>query len=46
MEWQQDSEMARADLDALLNALQHVECDQNIAELQQRLGQIDSPAAA
>ena len=45
MEWQQDGELARADLDALLNALQRVECDHDIAELQ-HLGQIDSPAAA
>ena len=45
MEWQQDGELARADLDALVNALQRVECDRNSAELQ-RLGQIDPPAAA
>ena len=45
MEWQQDGELARADLDALVNALQRVECDHNSAELQ-RLGQIDPPAAA
>ena len=45
MEWQQDGELARADLDALVNALLRVECDRNSAELQ-RLGQIDTPAAA
>ena len=45
MEWQQDGELARADLDALVNALLRVECDRNSAELQ-RLGQIDPPAAA
>ena len=45
MEWQQDGELARGDLNALLNALERVECDYNIAELQ-RLGQIDSPSAA
>jgi hypothetical protein len=41
MQWQQDGELARADLDAL----QQVECDHNIAELQ-RLGQIDPSTAA
>ncbi len=40
MQWQQDGELARADLDALVHALQQVECDHNSAELQ-RLGQID-----
>lgn len=45
MQWQQDGELARADLDALVHALQRVECDQNSAELQ-RLGQVDPPAAA
>ena len=45
MEWQQDGELARADLDALVNALLRVECDRNSAELQ-RLGQIDPPPAA
>ena len=45
MEWQQDGELARADLYSVLDALQRVECDHNIAELQ-RPGQIDSPAAA
>ena len=45
MEWQQDGELARADLDALVNALLRVECDRNSAELQ-RLGQIDPPTAA
>ena len=42
MEWQQDGELALADLDALVHALQQVECDRNSAELQ-RLGQIDLP---
>ena len=37
MHWQQDGELARADLDALVHALQQVECDYNSAELQ-RLG--------
>ena len=45
MQWQQDGELARADLDALVHALQQVECDHNSAELQ-RLGQIDPSAAA
>ena len=45
MHWQQDGELARADLDALVHALQQVECDHNSAELQ-RLGQIDPSAAA
>ena len=45
MEWQQDGELARADLDALVNALLRVECDHNSAELQ-RLGQVDQSAAA
>ena len=45
MQWQQDGELARADLDALVHALQKVECDHNSAELQ-RLGQIDPSAAA
>ena len=45
MEWQQDGELAQADLDALVHALQRVECDLNSAELQ-RLGQIDPPSAA
>ena len=45
MEWEHDGELSRADLEALLNALQREECDHNIAELQ-RLGRIDSPAAA
>ena len=45
MQWQQDGELARADLDALVHALQQVECDRNSAELQ-RLGQIDTSAAA
>ena len=45
MQWQQDGELARADLNALVHALQQVECDQNSAELQ-RLGQIDQPSAA
>ena len=44
MAWQKDGELARADLAALVNALQQVECDHNRAELQ-RLGQID-PATA
>ena len=45
MQWQQDGELARADLDALVNALLRVECDHNSAELQ-RLGQVDQSAAA
>ena len=45
MQWQQDGELAQADLDALVHALQQVECDHNSAELQ-RLGQIDPSAAA
>ena len=45
MAWQQDGELARADLDALVIAMQRVECDHNSAELQ-RLGQIDPSAAA
>ena len=45
MAWRQDGELARADLDALVIAMQRVECDHNRAELQ-RLGQIDSPAGA
>ena len=45
MAWQQDGELAQADLDALVNALQRVECDHNRAELQ-RLGEIDPVAGA
>ena len=45
MQWQQDGELAQADLHALVHALQQVECDHNSAELQ-RLGQIDTSAAA
>ena len=45
MQWQQDGELALADLDAFVHALQQVECDHNIAELQ-RLGQIGTSAAA
>ena len=45
MQWQQDGELARADLDDLVHVLQQVECDYNSAELQ-RLGQIDPSAAA
>tara|TARA_B100000405_G_scaffold191249_1_gene133946 strand:+ start:659 stop:796 length:138 start_codon:yes stop_codon:yes gene_type:complete len=45
MAWQQDGELAQADLDALVHALQRVECDHNSAELQ-RLGQIDPPVGA
>ena len=40
MEWQQDGELSRGDLDALVMALIQVECDQNSAELS-RLGQGD-----
>ena len=45
MKWQQDGELSPADLDALINTLKRVECDQNRAELG-RLGQtrlIDRP---
>ncbi len=45
MQWQQDRELARADLDALVHALQQMECDHNSAELK-RLGQIDPSASA
>ena len=45
MQWQKDGELARADLDALVYALQQVESDHNSAELQ-RLGQIEPSAAA
>ena len=45
MQWQQDGELTVADLDALVNQLQQVECDHNSAGLQ-RLGQIDPSAAA
>ena len=45
MEWQQDGELAQSDLDALVHALQRVECEHNSAELK-RLGQIDPPAGA
>ena len=45
MQWQQDGELAQADLDALVHALQQVECDHNRAELQ-RLGQIYPSTAA
>ena len=45
MQWQQDGELARADLDDLVHALQQVECYRNSSELQ-RLGQIDASASA
>ena len=45
MEWQQDGELSRADLDALVNALRRVECAHNSADLE-RLGQIDPPPVA
>ena len=45
MQWQQDGELARSDFDALVHALQQVECDHNSAELQ-RLAQIDPSAVA
>ncbi|MEC8441750.1 MAG: hypothetical protein VXZ59_05485 [Cyanobacteriota bacterium] len=38
MEWQQDGELSRADLAALVNALRQVESDQHRMELE-RLGQ-------
>ena len=38
MEWQQDGELSRADLAALVNALQQVESDHHCVELE-RLGQ-------
>jgi hypothetical protein len=38
MKWQQDGELSPADLDALINTLKRIECDQNSAELG-RLGQ-------
>jgi hypothetical protein len=41
MKWQQDVELSPADLDALINAMKRVECDQNSAELG-RLGQNSS----
>ena len=41
MEWQEDGELARTDLHALVNALQQVEGDRASAELS-RLGQLDS----
>ena len=40
MEWQEDGELARTDLHALVIALQLVECDLASAELS-RLGQLD-----
>lgn len=40
MEWQEDGELARTDLHALVNALQPVGCDHASAELS-RLGQLD-----
>ena len=40
MEWQEDGELARTDLHALVYALQQVECDHATAELS-RLGQLD-----
>ena len=43
MQWQQDGELALADLDALEQALHQVESDHNSAELQ-RLGQIGPSA--
>tara|TARA_B100002051_G_C16324308_1_gene433718 strand:+ start:258 stop:395 length:138 start_codon:yes stop_codon:yes gene_type:complete len=45
MQWQQDGELAQADLDALVHALQQVECDHISAELE-RLGQIEPSAVA
>ena len=41
MEWQEDGELARTDLHALVNALQQVEGAHASAELS-RLGQLDS----
>ncbi len=41
MKWQQDGELSPGDLDALINTLKRVECDQNCAELG-RLGQTTS----
>ena len=41
MEWQEDGELARTDLHALVSALQQVEGDHASAELS-RLGQQDS----
>ena len=41
MEWQEDGELARTDLHALVNALQQVEGDHASVELS-RLGQLDS----
>jgi hypothetical protein len=41
MKWQQDGELSPADLDALINAMKRVECDQNSAELG-RLGRSPS----
>ena len=41
MEWQEDGELARTGLHALVNDLQHVEGDHATAELS-RLGQLDS----
>ena len=41
MEWQEDGELTRTDLHALVNALQQVEGDHASAELS-RLGQLDS----
>ena len=38
MEWQQDGELSRSDLAALVNALQRVESDHHRVELE-RLGQ-------
>ena len=33
MEWQQDGELSRSDLAALVDALQRFECDHNSSEL-------------